>query len=51
MPQPLLNIESLENLSQIVPKGIAPANRMSRKTRVVTKAARVFQKVWLKEQS
>jgi hypothetical protein len=46
----LWNIESLENLSQIIPKGIAAANRMPLKTRVLIRTAGVFQKVWLMKQ-
>ena len=48
MPQALWNIESLDkSFANRVEKGIAAANHMPLKTRVVTKIAGVFQKVWV----
>jgi len=47
MPQPLWNKESLENLSQIVPKGYRISESYATETRVLTKTARVLQKMWV----
>ena len=50
MPRPYGTSRALKILRKSSRKGIAAANRMPLKTRVVTKTARVFEKVWVLKQ-